>query len=918
MQTKASYFFYNFFSIILIVSFLYMPNIVKADSDFSGGAGTESDPYQINNCQQLQAINLSVDYLDKYFILESNFSCSNTTTLNEDPESPGNYFGFEPIGSCGPADECYSDDYSYTFSGSLNGNGKTVTGLYINRPTISSVGLFGYISNGKVFNLNLANVNITGDSNVGGIFGENYGGSILNSSVTGSVTGGQSASIAGGVGGYNDSGLISNSNSSATVTGADAVGGLVGFNYLGTISHSYATGNIISDGIFDADNMGGLVGYNEEGPVSNSYSTGNVTGGEASKYIGGLVGFNTSGGIITRAYSTSSVSGYSYIGGLLGYNDEGSVSDSYYSGAVSGERYIGGLIGSNYGLVSNSYSTGSVIGSDYIVGGLIGESYDNNINKCYSESNVNGFDWGIGGLIGYLSGGSINNSYSTGSITGNPGVEGVGGLVGYNEEGSVSNSYSSSVVNGGIDSYYVGGLLGYNDGVVSTSYSSGLVSGSIDVGGLLGWNYGGEINNTYSISPASGTSNIGGLIGRTTLAASKIRTSYSAGLVSGTTNGGLLGLNSVGGSLTSENNFWDNQTTNQTSSATGTEKTTELMKQQATFTGWNFTDIWSITEEVTYPVLISVADTPVVSYTLTLGHTGQGSLEVNGSVYSSPITFVSGETVVIRALPDSGQSFTSFEDASTNPVRIVTMSSDKNLSATFSDNFAPPTTYVLTYSAGAGGILTGDVSQTVNSGLDGSAVTAVPNSGYSFLKWSDDSTANPRTDLNVSGDVSVTAIFDEDETLPVEEDEPTPTAISSSGGTNIPVRYAYLISIGDLQTAENLKKQYPYLFNETNISGNTNNTGKILFKKDLYLNYIDVDVKRLQQYLNTHGFILTTYGLGSPGNETNKFGALTKKELIKFQEAHAKDILTPIGYTKGTGKFGPMTRNFINSILLIK
>jgi peptidoglycan hydrolase-like protein with peptidoglycan-binding domain len=111
---------------------------------------------------------------------------------------------------------------------------------------------------------------------------------------------------------------------------------------------------------------------------------------------------------------------------------------------------------------------------------------------------------------------------------------------------------------------------------------------------------------------------------------------------------------------------------------------------------------------------------------------------------------------------------------------------------------------------------------------------------------------------------------------------------------------------------------YPYLFNGSNVSENLNSNGNFLFTKDLYLNSIDSDVKRLQQYLNTHGFILTTYGLGSPGNETKKFGALTKKALIKFQEAHAKDILTPIGYKKGTGKFGPMTRNFINSILLIK
>jgi surface protein len=72
-----------------------------------------------------------------------------------------------------------------------------------------------------------------------------------------------------------------------------------------------------------------------------------------------------------------------------------------------------------------------------------------------------------------------------------------------------------------------------------------------------------------------------------------------------------------------------------------------------------------------------------------------------------------------------------------------------------------PTTYTLTYTAGTNGTLTGDDSQTVNEGDDGTAVTAVPNSGYHFVSWSDSSTQNPRTDTNVMGNISVTASFAE-------------------------------------------------------------------------------------------------------------------------------------------------------------
>ena len=68
-------------------------------------------------------------------------------------------------------------------------------------------------------------------------------------------------------------------------------------------------------------------------------------------------------------------------------------------------------------------------------------------------------------------------------------------------------------------------------------------------------------------------------------------------------------------------------------------------------------------------------------------------------------------------------------------------------------------TFTLEYAAGAGGSLTGDTSQVVAYGEDGTAVEAVPDLGFQFVDWSDGSTANPRTDTNVTADVDVTANF---------------------------------------------------------------------------------------------------------------------------------------------------------------
>jgi len=79
------------------------------------------------------------------------------------------------------------------------------------------------------------------------------------------------------------------------------------------------------------------------------------------------------------------------------------------------------------------------------------------------------------------------------------------------------------------------------------------------------------------------------------------------------------------------------------------------------------------------------------------------------------------------------------------------------ISASFAIN-----TYTITYLADENGSLTGDLTQVVEHGSDGTAVTAVPYDGYLFMSWSDGSTENPRTDLNVTQDITVTASFDVD------------------------------------------------------------------------------------------------------------------------------------------------------------
>jgi hypothetical protein len=96
----------------------------------------------------------------------------------------------------------------------------------------------------------------------------------------------------------------------------------------------------------------------------------------------------------------------------------------------------------------------------------------------------------------------------------------------------------------------------------------------------------------------------------------------------------------------------------------------------------------------------------------------------------------------------------------------------------------------------------------------------------------------------------------------------------------------------------------------TNVEVNTNNTpqnedsNKFIFTKSLWTQMIDPDVKELQKYLNTHGYPVALMGPGSLGNETEKFGNLTRDALIKFQIAN--NINPAVGF------FGPITRGVVN------
>ncbi|MHB1351039.1 MAG: Lcl domain-containing protein [Desulfobulbaceae bacterium] len=334
---------------------------------FAGGTGTVADPYQIATSEQLDAVR---DYLASHFILTADLD------LDVAPYNDGE--GWEPIGT-------YVD---MPFTGSLDGNGHTINGLFINRPLQENTGLFGYGNGADLANLTLQ-VNITGRSQVGGLAGRWESGTISGVDVSGTVQG--MYTEVGGLVGYIRETAIDQSSAAVGVTAGTAhVGGLVGNVQNGSsIVSCYATGSVSSTSNYA---VGGLAGTFWGSTLEDSYATGPVSGKDS---VGGLAGYYGSGSI-TRCYATGNVTappdGTVNFGGLAGIAQSGAtITDSFATGDVQGADLVGGLVGysTTSGAITNTYATGLVSGETDL-GGLIGKNISAPITASYYNSETSG------------------------------------------------------------------------------------------------------------------------------------------------------------------------------------------------------------------------------------------------------------------------------------------------------------------------------------------------------------------------------------------------------------------------------------------------------------------------------------------------------------------------------------------------
>ena len=482
-----------------------------------------------------------------------------------------------------------SDSHPYT--GTFNGNGHTISGLYLNNSTADDQGLFGYVdSEGTVQNLTVSG-SVSGKNHVGGVVGDNRG-SVENCHNTGTVTG--TGDYVGGVVGYNFASVENCYNTGSVTSSVGSVGGVVGDNR-GTVENCYNTGSVTSSG----SPVGGVVGYNDSGgSVTNCYNTGTVTG--TDDYVGGVggvVGWNISSGNVTNCYNTGAVSGGEYVGGVVGYN-RGTVTGCYFlkQGELQG-------IGDG---VTDGQTANSVTTLDALCDALVSDTTTWSISPFYeypvlkanpegglgtaahpyeiktaaqlktfrdivnSENgqqqnkaahavlmeniNLNNEQWTpIGTSSNEYSGNFNGNGHTISGLYIYNSTAGFQGLFGYvSGSGKIENLSVSGSVSGNSS---VGGVVGLNGGSVEDCDFTGSVSGSY-VGGVVGWNASGTVKNCYNTGEVSGSEFVGGVVGDN---GGSVTNSYNTGTVTGPVSasgnnsvcvGGVVGSNSFGATVT--------------------------------------------------------------------------------------------------------------------------------------------------------------------------------------------------------------------------------------------------------------------------------------------------------------------------------------------------------------------------------
>ena len=262
----------------------------------------------------------------------------------------------------------------------------------------------------------------------------------------------KSDTSAAGNSGYANA-VVSSSYNTGNVTGYTNIGGIGGFAYNGSIAASYNVGDIHTTRA-DASgttpiNMGGILGDSTEQAsgrviIYDTYNKGTI--GDSSyntygRHVGGIVGRLS--GIVEKSYNNGDIyNGLNVVGGIAGYWYSGYLKNVFNTGNITvnnkngAESQVGGIVGSadlgggnqssggNTDMsISNAYNLGSLRSfkdsngsGDNVVGGILGATFrwsghntNVNISNAYTMGNI----YADSGFAGYTVGGYYHSTNPT-------------------------------------------------------------------------------------------------------------------------------------------------------------------------------------------------------------------------------------------------------------------------------------------------------------------------------------------------------------------------------------------------------------------------------------------------------------------------------------------------------------------------
>ena len=246
---------------------VYQPAVETTDKYDIDDDSMKENVYEISNAGQLYwfagLVNGTLDGVEQNklanAILTANITVNENLLDSLQYDTEGNVSNGSDFITWTPIAD-WMGNRTTQYSGTFDGNNKTVSGLYFNGDS-TCIGLFGSSeSDGNIKNVGVVDSYFKGNDHVGGVCGNNAG-TITNCYNAGNLTAIESSATIGGICGYNNGGTA-NCYNTGTVT---------------------ATGQVAS--------VGGVCGCSTA-PISNCYNIGTVTATSSSAYISGICGYN--------------------------------------------------------------------------------------------------------------------------------------------------------------------------------------------------------------------------------------------------------------------------------------------------------------------------------------------------------------------------------------------------------------------------------------------------------------------------------------------------------------------------------------------------------------------------------------------------------------------------------------------------